>query len=246
MLSLVGVATAESEGAAADEQAQRPFSAFLFLWSSRVNSDLTIANPRGGLPINVSQSMSFRDILDNLDSAFMFYGDWTSGRWTVFGDWTHTKLNPSAHVNPAAGFVGVEASLKTQIGDLALAYQVAGEAGTRFDVFAGARYFNLDNTVALRTPGRDLGIQTTNEWVDATGGARARFQLAPRWAAVVQADYGGGGSHHSWQAWGYFGYQFDWGSVGAGWRYLHFKRDQNGSGTDMTFNGPIVGVVARF
>jgi len=75
---------------------------------------------------------------------------------------------------------------------------------------------------------------------------RAVWQLAPRWVAVGQLDGGWGGSDHSVHAWAYVGYQFDWGSVGAGWRYLNFKRDSHGVTNDLSYNGPLLGVAMKF
>jgi len=226
--------------------ASKPFSMFVFLWGSAVNSDQTYTDPRNGNQVTASTEASFSKILDNLDAAFMFYGDWTSDRWSVFGDWTYTRLSPSANVKAGAGYSSVGTILKTQVGDLALAYQVAGEGGTRIELYGGARYYNLNNSATLRTPNNEFGVHSKDDWVDAIGGVRGRMQLAPRWVGVAQADYGAAGSDHSWQAWGYVGYEFDWGSIGGGWRYLNFKRSHNNNNVDMSFNGPILGLVAKF
>jgi hypothetical protein len=221
---------------------RKPFSAMLFLWGSAVDADFKVTDPRNGNSTTISTDASFSKLLDNLDAAFMIYGDWTSGRWSVFGDYTYTKVSPSADPSKAVGITSIDTSLKTQIGDIALAYQVWGDNGTRVEVFGGARYYNLNNSATLHEPAREFSASSKQDWWDAVGGVRARTQLAPRWVGVAQGDFGGGGSDRSWQLWGYVGYEFDWGQIGAGWRYLNFSRHD----TDMAFNGPILGVVAKF
>ncbi|MEO8739165.1 MAG: hypothetical protein ABI537_05615 [Casimicrobiaceae bacterium] len=189
---------------------------------------LTFTDPRTSNPVTVSTHTSFSEILDNLDAAFMAYGDWTADRGSIFGDWTYTTL-------------------RTQIGDLAVAYQVAGERDARIELYGGARYYNLNNGVTLHTTALgEFSANAKDSWTDAVGGVRVRAQLAPRWVGVAQADYGKGGSDHSWQAWAYVGYQFDWSSIGGRWRYLNFSRNHNQTNTDMTFSGPLIGAVAKF
>ena len=224
----------------------QPFSLFTFLWGSAVDSTLGFTNPQTGAPVEVSTSASFSKLLNELDFAFMLYGDWTSERWSTFADWTYTRISPSASVDPATGFTAADTTIKSHFADLALAYQVAGDDETRVELFGGARYYNLSNKVELRSPGGDLAASSKDDWFDAIGGVRVRAQLAPRWTVVGQADVGGGGSDHSWQLWTYVGYQFGWGSVGAGWRRLDFSRSHNGSKLDMVFSGPLLGAVARF
>lgn len=225
---------------------ERPFSAFLFAWGPSLDADLRVADPRNGAPIDFSARAKAGNLIENLDSAFMGYIDHTAGDWSVFGDWSYTKLSPSANLNPASGFSRADTSLKSQFGDIAVSYRLAGEGSTRIEGFGGARYYDLKNVVVLRGATGDLSTRKRDDFVDAVIGARARWQPAPGWSAVAQADFGAGGTERSWQAWAYVGYQFDWGSVGLGWRYLRFVREHSGNSSDLAFNGPLAGLVARF
>jgi hypothetical protein len=232
--------------ASATKDVARPYSAFLFAWGPSLDADLRVTDPRNGAPVDFSARAKAGNLIENLDSAFMAYVDRTAGDWSVFGDWSYTKLSPSAELNPASGISRVDTSLKSQFGELAASYRFAGERDTRIEAYGGVRYYDLKNVVTLRTVAGDVGARERDDFVDAVAGVRARWQPAPGWSAVAQADFGAGGTERSWQGWAYLGYQFDWGSVGLGWRYLRFVREHGGASSDLAFNGPLAGLVARF
>lgn len=45
---------------------------------------------------------------------------------------------------------------------------------------------------------------------------------------------------------GGIGYRFDWGSLIASWRYLDYDFKSSAHVQDLSFSGPLVGVVFRF
>jgi hypothetical protein len=223
------------------------YSAFVFFWGSGLDGDLTTHDPRDpSQQVRISWKWDFGDIWDNLDMAFMLYGDARFGRWSILGDYTYTKISPSRDLDRATNLDRVDTELKTQFGQLAAGYAVWENPATRVELYGGARYYSTRDQFVFRSGPNDFESNANDRWWDGVVGVRTLWQVAPRWAVVGQLDGGWGGSDHSLQVWGYVGYQFDWGSVGGGWRYLNFKREHDGVTNDLTFNGPLLGAVARF
>ena len=97
-------------------------------------------------------------------------------------------------------------------------------------------------------PGRngsaDVGV--TN-W-DAIIGLKGRAFLGAdrKWFIPYYADVGTGQSKLTWQVNAGVGYQFDWGSVLATWRYLDYDFKSDKLVQSVSFNGPTIGVAFRF
>jgi hypothetical protein len=116
------------------------------------------------------------------------------------------------------------------------------------DVLAGARYWNLS---------ADLGIDPTRlssvtrsgtvDWLDATGGLRARVTPKKGIHLTAEGDGGGGGSRSSWQAVGIVGADLSrhWGAM-AGYRYLTVDYDRSGFLMNTHMDGWLLGVSANF
>jgi len=223
------------------------YSAFLFFWGSGLDGEIRTQSPVDpSRDVNVSWKWNFGDIWDNLDMAFMAYGDARFGRWTVMGDYTYTKISPSRELSRVEELDSVDTSLKTQFGQLAAGYAVVDNPSARIELYGGARFYSTRNELVFRSGANDFPVDAKDSWWDGVVGVRGLWQMAPQWVAVGQLDGGWGGSDHSLQAWGYVGYQFDWGSIGGGWRYLNFQREDAGVTQDLTFNGPLLGAVVRF
>jgi hypothetical protein len=245
------VALSVTPVAAATMATPRPeYRVFAFVWASGVDGDITTHNPLNPAEqVRVSFDWDFDNLLDDLDAAFMIYGDARFGRWSVFGDYTYTKVSPTSNLDRSVVFDRADTDLKTQIGQVNVGYAIWADRanrGNRFELYGGARYYSMRNKVLFRSGPNDLESVSKDDWWDGVVGVRAVWDLAPRWVAVGQLDGGWGGSDHSVQFWGYVGYQFDWGSVGGGWRYLNFKRDHGGVTQDLTYNGPLISVTAKF
>lgn len=226
------------------------YRAFLFAWASGIDGRVTARNPFDpGQQVRVNFDWDFGNLIDDLDATFMIYGDARFGSWSVFGDYTYTKVSPSSEANRLPNIDRIDTELKTQIGQLAVGYAMWEDQRNRqnrVELYGGARYYWTRNDVVFRSGPNDLDSRSKDDWVDGVVGVRVFWELAPRWVAVGQLDGGWGGSDHSIQAWAYAGYQFDWGSVGAGWRYLNYKRDHRGVTNDLSYSGPLIGVTAKF
>jgi hypothetical protein len=59
-----------------------------YLWASQTNVDLTLrGDPVGG------DTISFKDLLDQLDTAFMIHAEAGRGNWSAFADLTYLETS---------------------------------------------------------------------------------------------------------------------------------------------------------
>jgi hypothetical protein len=120
------------------------------------------------------------------------------------------------------------------------------------DLFAGARYWYLENKLKLRISGMTtLKTSASSDWADPVLGTRLQLGLTDRFGLSVRGDVGGFGigclSDLTWQAWGAFGYRLSerWTSW-AGHRALGLDRKQGNTRTDLVMQGPLLGVSFHF
>jgi len=66
--------------------------------------------------------------------------------------------------------------------------------------------------------------------------------LNENWYLPYYVDIGAGDSDLSWQLFGGIGYQFNWGNIKLGYRYLKYDQDDDEFLQDFEFYGPILGV----
>jgi len=71
---------------------------------------------------------------------------------------------------------------------------------------------------------------------------RAYFGDERKWFIPYYVDVGAGQSQLTWQVSAGVGYQFDWGSVLATWRYLDYDFDSDSKIESLSLNGPTIGV----
>jgi hypothetical protein len=90
-------------------------------------------------------------------------------------------------------------------------------------------------------PARIGSGETDDSNWDAVVGikGRAYFGDAKKWFIPLYLDFGTGQSKLTWQAQVGAGYQFNWGSVSATWRYLDYAFKTGNSLESANFNGPV-------
>ena len=93
-------------------------------------------------------------------------------------------------------------------------------------------------------PGRNGSSEVKESYWDAIVGVKGRYSFGAnrQWFLPYYADIGTGQSDLTWQAFGGLGYQFSWGSILGGWRYIDYDFKSGSNIESLTFNGPMVGV----
>ena len=80
-------------------------------------------------------------------------------------------------------------------------------------------------------------------------GGRYTHHFNDRWLLNVRADIGTGDTESSWNALAGFGWKFGGDNDNAvllGWRHMEAEVEEDGRETDVTFDGPIAGVLFSF
>ena len=76
---------------------------------------------------------------------------------------------------------------------------------------------------------------------------RGISELSDKWMLIYRFDIGSGGSDQTWNAVAQFGYQYDWGSLVVGYRYLHYDFDSDFKlMKDLDVHGPLIEVLWEF
>jgi hypothetical protein len=218
--------------------------------------------PQSGAGSDVS--LDAEKIIDNLKMTFMGNVEAGNGRWGMFTDVVYMDLGNTKSGTrdisiggtdlPAGASANASYDLKGWAWTLAGTWRVASDPTSKMDVIAGARLFDMKQTLgwevtgnvgSIPAPGR--GGKATAElsnW-DAIIGVKGRASLGESrtWFLPWYADIGAGESNLTWQAMAGIGYAFGWGDVVVAWRYLDYDMKSGKKIESMTFNGPAIAAV---
>jgi hypothetical protein len=240
------------------------FTVAPYLWAVAMNGNVTVR----GLKADVD--VSFNDIWDELNFAFMLAYEARKGRWGLWGNTIYADLGDS-DVDGPDGLSEVDPTVKAfwqelggfyRLGTWDLADKADEKApSVTVDTFLGARYTYLDAKIDFKFEGprRSFSndVDEDKSWVEPLVGVRTIWDFYERWALSLAGNIGGVvfGSDFAWSASGLIGYQFslfgeDNAKVFGGYRALS-QDYTDGSGDDkfewdVTLHGPILGLGIRF
>lgn len=232
--ALAGMAQAQSN-------TDRVFQITPYAWATGIGGDIT---PFTGAP-TVSISKSFSDLIKDLDAAFFISAYARYGNLVFMGDVSTSSSSRSG----AAPVLGVPATGKLrQTSATALAgYRVGATETASFAILGGVRHWRVRGAVDVPLAG--VSESRSVSFTDPIIAARASFQLAPGWSALLYADVGGFGvgSRSTAQLLGTVNYQMRENAfLSVGYRHLHVDYRDGGTRFDMRMGGPVVGATFRF
>lgn len=228
------VSAADSKGA--DEW---QFEGNVYLWGAAID-----ATPDGGETIH----LSFSDLIDNLDMAFMGGLGARKGKWSLLADVIY--LNASVDQKGSARLVGqdirtkVNVEMENWIITLAGGYRVVENDDFTLDLLAGGRYLWIELPLEFDLGPINRKVTPSGDVWDGIVGARGEVELSDKWYLSYYADVGTGQSDLTKQALLGLNYRFDKVVASVGYRYLDF--DLKDDLDDLTIKGPYAGVRFRF
>ncbi len=205
-------------------------------------------DPGGGIGFLDRVDFEVSDELETI--GFMFYGEWRGDRWMAFFDsvWANVSQDADIKLGRLLPASDATAEIDGNVYQLALGYRLVDWERSSLTLYGGARYYDLK--VEGEAKGgilpSTIKSSTSRTWTDAVFGARWRYGFGEHWHGWLQADYGVGESKASWQAFATIGYEFSWGSIESGWRYLSLDYDSNVYRVDLSLSGPFLGAAFSF
>jgi len=211
----------------------------IYIWGAGLDGDT--GGGAGSAPVDIS----FNDILDNMEGAFM--GNYRAKRnqWAFNLDYIYLNLSPDSDKPPA------EMNLKQHILELSAGYELA----PGLDVIGGIRYVDLNIKTKFKGPLDKIpDFRISEDWLDPIIGLDYRTEFSEKWRFYSRGDVGGfgigSGSELTWQLAAYIGYMptKNW-NLFAGYRHLDFdyeSDDSNGFFYDIAVSGPLLGVGYHF
>ncbi len=199
--------------------------------------------------------LSLDDIIKDLEMLIFGAGGARKGKWSLFGDLIYMDLkqddSSTATIIRRTIKTEVEVEMKAWIATLGGGYTVVKTDKFMLDVFAGARYLDLEVDLEF-----DLGRfkETASDdlthW-DGIIGVRGDTDLSKKWSLHYYLDVGGGDTHSTWQALAGARYRYkNKRDFIFGYRHLEWDFDTSDQGgeviDDLEVAGPYGGVKFSF
>jgi hypothetical protein len=168
---------------------------------------------------------------------------WRQDRFTAFGDWTYANVRATSPSPFGALYSEVQGQIIGNVVQLFSGYNVLDRKGVKVDAFLGGRGYGITGRLDLEpgTVASGAKLSSNSVWFDACAGLRLDAIFARHWVAFARGDVGAGGSNFTGQWYAGAGYQFSWGALLAGWRYLYIDRGEGSLQMKLSLSGPMIG-----
>jgi hypothetical protein len=198
---------------------------------------------------NTSVHASPGDLLSHFNMGLMLSTDVRRNRFVLPVDmmWIRLSDNHSLPQN-AAGVNSIDFRAGQFILTPGAGYRVVDKPNLKVDGLVGLRYWHLGEKLTF-SPTIFNGVSTSQNWVDALGGARFLMQVTPQLSMTIAGDAGGGAATPDYEVMGLVGLKVRKNlTLQAGWRYLdvHYRNNSNLFLYDMAEGGGIFGATFHF
>jgi len=235
LLMLGAFSTASAQNSGSTQWSVTPY-----IWATDTTVDLTIRDTNVG-----AGDISFGDLLDVLDAAFMLHVESGGDNWTAFGDFTYLKTSDTTERT----LITTNADSEQTFMDAAIAFWPGG-VGSQFNVFGGLRYTGFNDRYRFSIGGIQVSEQrSTSDYYDALLGVRYRFDLAERWELLTHGDLSFGDSEGTFLLRANFGYivgKRRQNRILFGYQYKEAEFRNGDLVTDFSYTGPMAGFNFRF
>jgi hypothetical protein len=211
--------------------------------------------------VTADVDMSFSDIWDTLDAAFMGVLTAQKGPWTFGFDAVYFKISdqPAKSVTGPFGRVSINGALEVEtaitIYQASAAYRLLDDK-TQLDLVGGLRYTRLEAEADVVIAGSGivfpgLGVARSADgsesWTDVVVGMKAQHPVSENVDLLGYFDVGAGGSDLSYQIVAGVNWEFkeDY-TAKIGYRIMDWDYEDNGTVWDMQSSGPYLGLGIRF
>ncbi len=231
------------------------FTVAPYMWAVSMDGKVTVGD------YSASSSMSFSDIMKNLQVGGLMHMEARKGRFGFFADPIYLKMKQDMTLTAVSAggaqppTADITATIETWLVEFGVIYQAGkwrlddkdGARSASLDIYGGGRYWYMHNS--LDTSGPTSPTSTVN-FADPMIGLSFNADLTERVVLNLRGDIGGFGvgSDFSWSAAALVGYRFTPGITGfLGYRalYLDYKTAHSPR-FNVTMQGPITGIQFAF
>lgn len=214
-----------------------------YLWAVDIGTDLETPPPASSL---ITRRLSFGDVIDKLDGAFLMHAEGQGEDFGVFADFIYLGLSQDA----TRRLFHAQSDLDARLFEAAGVWSPGEARFTGVDVFAGLRYLDLDIASAI-TPTGPLGlpqvrVDLDESFSDFMLGARYTWSLGERWDVTLRGDGSWGETDGTWNASVMANYTMKSGAWYFGYRYLDVDAQAHEVAMDLVIKGPAVGYGFKF
>ena len=263
LLTLIFVFAAIVQPVSAHAQDEWQWRATIYAWLPTIKAQTQF--PTGGDTPDLEVDTS--DILGGLDFTFMGTLKARKGTWGFFTDVMYLdvggqeKASRDLTVGPNDLPAGIDAKvnldLKSWVWTVAGTYNLSASARNEIDLLAGARMFDMKQTVKwtfngtiddLPLPERSgSSVVSVTDW-DAIIGVIGHTFIGDdsNWFIPYYLDVGTGDSDLTWQAMTGLGYKFNWGATEFTYRYLDYDPSSSSPMTDLSVGGVMLGATFQW
>lgn len=219
----------------------------VYVWAAGVKGT-TATLP--GVPAS-DVDMSFSDSLSSLkdlDGALVATVFARKDRLILVADLNWARLSPTQSVPFDGDTVDLKFFSETFTLMGTVGYRLVDDPSYSIDALGGAKLWYMDNSASVKpavvTPNK---VERTETWVDGVVGGQITYNLTDDFFVDVLGFVGAGGSQFYGDIYAGIGYWINpkW-QVFAGYRALRVERENDGFLYDVTQQGPLLGVGARF
>ena len=219
----------------------------IYVWAAGVRgSTATLPGlPAGDVDMSFSDSLSSLKDLDGGLVATVFA---RKDRLLTVVDLNWMRLSPTQSVPFNGDAVELKFFSETFTLMGVVGYRLVDDPAFSVDALAGAKLWYMNNSVSVNpevvTPDKVARRET---WVDGVVGGQVIYRLTDDFSVNALGFVGAGGSKFYGDIYAGATYRINqkW-DVFAGYRALRVKRENDGFLYDITQQGPLVGVAARF
>lgn len=249
-----------AQAAEPDEYKGWKFTIVPYIWMTSLHGEI------GAKGHTADVDVSFSDIWDNLDLAFMSDFEVHKDRFGFIVNPLYCKLQDSSSTEILDQKVSADVTMNMFILEFGVDYifgpfPLSGTSGKKMPSVVvrpliGGRYTYLDNDIDSKGL-TSRSFEDSKSWIDPVIGVQTQWNFTERWNLLLGGNIGGFGvgSQFAWSAIGLAGYRFNFsksvtGNVLLGYRAL-YQQYKTGTGRDYfewdtTMYGPILGLSIGF
>jgi hypothetical protein len=244
-LAILGATQAGAQGTPG-RLADWSFEISPYLWMAGLDGTI---QPVAGGP-TFQSSLSFGDILENLDAGFFISGSARRDRFVILGDLYYISASDTVRTPRLAPITSIRGEAEILQGTLAAGWRAVDRPTYSLDLLAGVRAG--ENRIEVQARAGDTTVRQVRDDITYAApilGVRGRVALSDRVSVTGYGDFGGGTSSvdSTWQLSATIDYHLsDRAALSVGYRHESLDIDNDGARSNTDTSGFLVGTRLRF